>query len=228
MSSAECKGGLERLSQAPYNKQLERTVIRRRGDGPSAPFHYALVPRFIRRRAAAELRRYAGSLALGRLVYLALLLVPSGLWASGGIFAEGYSSPAPGAPSQISFRAFTIYTWQDACAKSGTPSELKVMPNPITLNVGDRIHRTNVSEQRSEIIVEAYGARGLFLPAVPIIVSTVDPNGVLGNRSDWDYFEAVGEGEAELVVGWACQQSGGAPLQASVRIIVTSSVNPAN
>jgi hypothetical protein len=40
------------------NKQLQRTVIRRRGDGASAPFHYALAPRFARQRAAAELQRY--------------------------------------------------------------------------------------------------------------------------------------------------------------------------
>ena len=45
--------------QVPPNKQLQRTVIRRRGDGASAPFHYALAPRFTRQRAAAELRRYA-------------------------------------------------------------------------------------------------------------------------------------------------------------------------
>jgi len=41
----------------PHNKQLQRTVVRRRGDGASAPFHYALAPRFTRQRAAAELRR---------------------------------------------------------------------------------------------------------------------------------------------------------------------------
>jgi len=41
----------------PANKQLQRTVTRRRGDGASAPFHFALAPRFIRQRAAAELRR---------------------------------------------------------------------------------------------------------------------------------------------------------------------------
>jgi hypothetical protein len=44
---------------AAHNKQLQRTVTRRRGDGASAPFHYALAPRFILQRAAAELRRYA-------------------------------------------------------------------------------------------------------------------------------------------------------------------------
>jgi hypothetical protein len=44
-------------AQTP-NKQLQRTVTRRRGDGTSAPFHCALVPRVTRQRAAAELRRY--------------------------------------------------------------------------------------------------------------------------------------------------------------------------
>jgi hypothetical protein len=42
-----------------HNKQLERTVNTQRGVGTSAPFHYALVPRFMRQRAAAQLRRYA-------------------------------------------------------------------------------------------------------------------------------------------------------------------------
>ena len=42
---------------AAHNKQLQRTVTRRRGDGASAPFHLRLAPRFIRRRAAAKLRR---------------------------------------------------------------------------------------------------------------------------------------------------------------------------
>ena len=41
----------------PHNKQLQRTVIRRRGRGASASFHYALAPRFTLQRAAAELRR---------------------------------------------------------------------------------------------------------------------------------------------------------------------------
>ncbi len=39
------------------NKQLQRTVTRRRGRGASAAFHYALAPRWIAQRAAAELRR---------------------------------------------------------------------------------------------------------------------------------------------------------------------------
>jgi hypothetical protein len=46
------------------NKQLQRTVTRRRGDGVSAPLHYALAPRITRQRATAELRRYAARFAV--------------------------------------------------------------------------------------------------------------------------------------------------------------------
>jgi len=49
---------------ATYNKQLQRTVTRRRGNGASAPFHYALASRLTRQRAAAELRRYAAPFAV--------------------------------------------------------------------------------------------------------------------------------------------------------------------
>jgi hypothetical protein len=41
------------------NKQLERTVIRRRVRAASAPFHYALAARRTAQRAAAQLRRWA-------------------------------------------------------------------------------------------------------------------------------------------------------------------------
>ena len=40
-----------------HNKQLQRTVIRRRGRGACASLHYAHAPRITRQRAAAELRR---------------------------------------------------------------------------------------------------------------------------------------------------------------------------
>jgi hypothetical protein len=39
------------------NKQLQRTVTRRRGRGACASLHYAHAPRITRQRAAAELRR---------------------------------------------------------------------------------------------------------------------------------------------------------------------------
>ena len=48
---------IENASVPAPNKQLQRTVTRRRGDGASAPFHSALAPRITRQRAAAELRR---------------------------------------------------------------------------------------------------------------------------------------------------------------------------
>ncbi len=49
---------LDEQCALPPNKQLQRTVISRRGRGASAPFHYAPAPRFQSQRAAAELRRY--------------------------------------------------------------------------------------------------------------------------------------------------------------------------
>ena len=39
------------------NKQLQRPVTRRCGDGTNAPFHYALVSPFMPQHAAAELQR---------------------------------------------------------------------------------------------------------------------------------------------------------------------------
>jgi hypothetical protein len=47
----------EHIEVLAPNKQLQRTVIGRRGRVARAPFHYARAPRFTRRRAAAELRR---------------------------------------------------------------------------------------------------------------------------------------------------------------------------
>jgi len=45
-----------RDGELPYI-QLQPTVIPNRWRGASAPFHYALAPRWIAHRAAAELRR---------------------------------------------------------------------------------------------------------------------------------------------------------------------------
>ena len=53
------EAGSVMLCQPPPNKQLQRTVTRRRGRAASASFHYALAARWIAQRAAAELRRYA-------------------------------------------------------------------------------------------------------------------------------------------------------------------------
>lgn len=151
---------------------------------------------------------------------VASLLVLFPLSALAGIFGEGYSSSALGGPSDIRYRAFTIYTAQEVCAESKLPAVLRVRPSPLEMRIGDRIHRTNVGRNPSELIIEAYGENGEFLPAVPVIVSTVDVQNVTASRADWDYLEAVSEGEDELVVSWACTTPEGLPLEARVRIIV--------
>jgi hypothetical protein len=51
------KSGSVCMSCQSPNKQLERTVIRRRGRAASAPFHYAHAAHWTRGRAAAQLRR---------------------------------------------------------------------------------------------------------------------------------------------------------------------------
>ncbi len=156
--------------------------------------------------------------SIGSWIVLLLLHMP----AFAGAFGEGYSSTVPGGSANINFRAFTIYTRQEACEKSPFPSELRVLPNPLILKIGDRVHRSNVSNESSELSVEAYGSSGEFLPAVPIIVSTADVQNVTASRSDWDYLEAVREGEGELVVSWACTSPDGQQLEARVQIIVTT------
>jgi hypothetical protein len=45
--------------QSAYNKQLERTVIRRHVRAACASFHYAHAARWTPQHAAAQLRRYA-------------------------------------------------------------------------------------------------------------------------------------------------------------------------
>jgi len=45
------------MRRLPHNKQLQQTVIRRRGDRASAPFHCARAPRWTCGHAAAELQR---------------------------------------------------------------------------------------------------------------------------------------------------------------------------
>ena len=58
----QCHEGSEQLNWLrpalcqPPNKWLQRTVLPRSVRGARAPFHYARAPRFMRQRAAAELR----------------------------------------------------------------------------------------------------------------------------------------------------------------------------
>jgi hypothetical protein len=57
-----------------HNKQLERTVNTQRGDTARAPFHYARAVRFMRQRAAAQLRRYTSRETSMPFFYLAIFL----------------------------------------------------------------------------------------------------------------------------------------------------------
>ncbi|MEM6484532.1 MAG: hypothetical protein AAF662_06055 [Pseudomonadota bacterium] len=153
--------------------------------------------------------------------FVALVYFASTATALGGIFGEGYSSSLPGGPSAIYFRAFTIYTRQEACETSGIPAKLKILPNPIQLRIGDRIHRSNVEQHPSEIVVEAYDEHDAFLPAVPITVSTIDTSNITTSRSDWNYFEATKEGKAEVSVSWACSTADGNALEARASVVVS-------
>lgn len=156
----------------------------------------------------------------------ASLALLSPLTVFAGDFGEGYSSMIPNGPSDIRIRAFTIYSNQEACDLSAVVAEFRVYPNPLILNIGERIHRTNDNTQTSELVIEAYGTNGEFLPSVPVRLSTMDIQQVTATRSDWDYLEAVREGEDDLIVQWACATSNGVHPLAKVRIIVNSENSP--
>lgn len=150
---------------------------------------------------------------------LLVLLIPS--FATAEIFGEGFSSATPNTSADIRFRAFTIYSLESACVGSIAVEKLSIMPNPLFLTVGDRIYRSNVNALTSEIIIEAFGKNGEFLPSVPLIISINDDQNAIISRSDWDYFEAIREGEARLITSWACASQNVQEVEASARIIVT-------
>ena len=146
------------------------------------------------------------------------VLLVSGAPGSSWQFAEGYSSPEPGLPAAIYYRAFTIYIMQEACEASPVPAEMKVRPDPLRLNIGDRVART----ERTALIIEAYNGDGRFIPAIPTIVDISDPDNIIDTRSDWDYLEAIAEGRAELTVKWACRDDEAQAVEATVPIVVES------
>jgi hypothetical protein len=82
MRHLRLRASMSPLALAP-NKQLERTVIRRRVRAASAPFHYALAARWTARCAAAQLRRYASAMRAS--VFTGVLLT---VLASGDVIAD--------------------------------------------------------------------------------------------------------------------------------------------
>lgn len=138
------------------------------------------------------------------------------------IFGEGYSSLEPGAPADVRYRAFTVYTLEEECAGHPRPARLTAFPDPVRLSIGDRIHRTNVSPQQSELVIEAYDASERFLPSVPIALDIADGQRTVESRSDWDYLEAVREGKGGLRISWLCPNPDDAAIEAHVRIMVSA------
>lgn len=147
-----------------------------------------------------------------RLALVCLGFLCQTLWA--GSFGEGYSSATPNAPARIHYRAFTIYTAEEACAKSPTPARLTILPARLSLRIGDRLYR----HEGNELIIEAYDETGRFLSAVPILVDVFAEEGVVTGRSDWDYLEATAEGEGELRVRWGCPSD--TPIEQRARISI--------
>ena len=152
----------------------------------------------------------------------ALLVCAAQSALSAGIFGEGYSSAEVGTPSPIYFRAFTIYTGQEACEHSLRPVEFKILPNPLRLTIGDRVHHTGLDGRPSDLVIEAYDAEGAFLPSVPVTVAVISKDNVTDSRSNWDYMEAVRDGQDELRVVWACTAADGRTVETRIPILVTS------
>ncbi len=165
-----------------------------------------------------SVRREVSKLFRTLLAILALVLWPA---SHAAIFAEGYSSAVQSTAADIRFRAFTLYSREAACNVAPAIAEIKVLPDPIRLQVGERIHRSNVTNIVTELIVEAYNSDGEFVPGVPIIVELLDNNGVTATRSDWNYLEAQQAGVAELLVRPACLSSAETG-HARVQILVTA------
>lgn len=136
-------------------------------------------------------------------------------------FGEGWSSENQGDPASIHYRAFTIYTGEEACEKSGRLAELRAPPSAILLRVGDRLYRSESSNASAELAVDAYDSEGRFLSRVPIVVNLIDPSELMSGRSDWDYIEATKPGEALLKFSWLCPTEDGQPISVERPILVT-------
>jgi hypothetical protein len=136
--------------------------------------------------------------------------------AGSGAYGEGYSAPAPGVDAEIYWRSFSVGDMAEICGVSPVPSEFRA--RPLTLRIGERLHRT----AKSGVIIEAYDSRSGFLPHVPIRINLIDPDDVVrsGFWEDGDYLRAEREGVAELRVSWACGASDRPPVQFPIPIMV--------
>jgi hypothetical protein len=146
----------------------------------------------------------------------------SGVSSAGWHLSEAYTADVQGLPVALHSRLFSLGVMPEICNKSPVPSKF-VPRDPIRLRVGQHIERIGqVPENRQDdIVVDAYDAKGTFLPHVPIRVTVTDPQGIIGYRPVGDYVEAVAAGEASFEVTWACGSDDGPRVQSRIRVIVT-------
>lgn len=138
--------------------------------------------------------------------------------AGSGAYGEGFTAPAPGTDSEIYWRAFSLGNHPEICAASTVPAQFRA--KSVTLRIGQRLQRS----ERSGVVIEAYNAGGDFVAHVPIIVSMLDPQNIAtaGFWDDGDYLKANREGEAELLVTWACASNDRPPVELRVSIVVVA------
>jgi len=126
--------------------------------------------------------------------------------------AEGFSSPTVDSPAKLYYRAFTIYTGQEACDKSPKVATLRIRVPSQTLIVGDKLQAYyRDSTEESDLIIEAYDSTGNFLPSVPISAEAYsigrtdnyDP-GIIYINSSMDYWEARRPGRFVVTARWNC------------------------
>jgi hypothetical protein len=144
------------------------------------------------------------------------LLISFDVVAGSGAYGEGCSAHAPGADAEIYWRSFSLGNMAEICDASPVPSEFRA--RPVTLRIGERLHRT----AKSGVVIEAYDARSGFLPHVPIRINLIDPGDVVrpGFWEDGDYLRAEREGVAEFRVSWACGAWDRLPVEFPIPIIV--------
>jgi len=145
-----------------------------------------------------------------------------GVGISGWAFGEGFTSQTLGSLAEIYGRAFSLGNMAEICGASQTPSRF-VVRDPIPLRVGQSIQRIGQvpGNKQDVVIVDAYDARGQFIPHVPVIITVIDPSGIVSLIRDGDYLEALAIGEAELEVTWACGPNDGPGVQSRIRVVVS-------
>ncbi len=147
--------------------------------------------------------------------------------------AEGYSSPSLGSPAKLSYRAFTIYTGQEACEKTPEVASLRIRLNRQMLRVGDKLQAYYLNDaEESDLIIEAFDLAGNFIPSVPISAeafsigrtANYDP-GIIYMNSSMNFWEARKPGHFAVTTRWYCGAPGSDGIRDEVIIEVREQEN---